>query len=288
MDLVNKKVTHKIFGKGRIIKYDDSYVDIDFPAGNKKFVFPDAFGKYLTVIDPGAAKFVEKKVQIREKELKKEKRRLEEIKALQEEKRQYLLERERLARKRRTRRIHPNSQSVFWCEKEELESVFTDWHVFTGVIKSGQRKGEPRRLARLNQNSACLLTIRSSDMPEKERRILGAFMVAEGYNGKKSADGYIPAHSKYRFRLSEEESEKMFFWKYYINERYPHKITWNTGRHRYFKNMWMAKILRDIVSMKEKGSEEQKHVEDFYNYFCQTNRINIEELPEPGGALTQD
>ena len=80
----------------------------------------------------------------------------------------------------------------------------------------------------------------------------------------------------------------MFFWKYYINERYPHKITWNTGRHRYFKNMWMAKILRDIVSMKEKGSEEQKHVEDFYNYFCQTNRINIEELPEPGGALTQD
>ena len=72
MDLVNKKVTHKIFGKGRIIKYDDSYVDIDFPAGNKKFVFPDAFGKYLTVIDQEQLNLLK---WVRGKDLKREKAR---------------------------------------------------------------------------------------------------------------------------------------------------------------------------------------------------------------------
>ena len=61
MDLANKQVTHKIFGKGKIIDCSDSYIKIDFPSGNKKFVFPDAFETYLTLIDQKAAKIVQKK-----------------------------------------------------------------------------------------------------------------------------------------------------------------------------------------------------------------------------------
>ena len=116
------------------------------------------------------------------------------------------------------------------------------------MIKSGERKGQPRRLARINQNSACLLTARDPDMVEKDRYILGVFMVDAIFDNKSCANGYIPAHPKYRVRLSKQEAQNMLCWNYYVNERYPHRITWNTGRHRYFNNIWMAQILLDIIS----------------------------------------
>lgn len=280
MNLVNKQVTHKIFGKGTITRHDKSYVEIVFPSepseGNVLFVFPDAFGPYLTLVDQKTAVLVEKKNQ---------KRKRERDKKLKLKKQQYHLEREARANKRKTRKIHPSSQSVFWCQPEELDNIFTEWNIFTGKIKSGQNKGQPRRLARVNQNSACLLTVREPDMPEKDRRILGAFMVDEIFSAKMCVDGYIPAHSKYRLRLSEQESEKMLFWNYYVNKRYPHKMTWNTGRHRYFDNEWMANILRDIVSLK-KEPQEKKCAQSFFEYFCQMNGIDKEALPKPEGSLS--
>ncbi|MFW5649610.1 MAG: malate synthase [Candidatus Alkaliphilus sp. MAG34] len=279
-DLIDKQVIHKIFGKGKVVKYRGSYIGIDFPSGNKKFVFPDAFGTYLTLTDQKLAKMVQKK----KKECEEEEQKLRELKALQSKKRQRLLAQERNIIKRKTWKIHPQSQSVFWCKKQEQDSVFERWDVFTGVIKSGEKQGQPRRLARVNQNSACLLTARESDMPEKDRRILGVFMVDETFDNKSCTDGYIPAHSKHRLRLSEQESEKMLFWNYYFNKKYPHRMTWNTGRHRYFDNVWMAQILRDIVSLKE-NPEEQENAQQFFEYFCQMNRIKKEEIPEPKGAL---
>ncbi len=282
MDLANKQVTHKVFGKGKIIKCCDSYIKIDFPSGNKKFVFPDAFETYLTLTDQEAAKMVQKKKE----KCEKEEQKLRELRAEQSKKRQRILAQERRIKKRRSHRIHPSSQSVFWCKEQEQDKVFGDWEIFTGTIKSGKKKGQPRRLARINQNSACLLTERSSDVSEKERRILGAFMVDESFDNKLCTDGYIPSHPKYRLRLTERETEKMLFWNYYVNKRYPHRMTWNTGRHRYFDNIWMAQILRDIIALRE-GSEEQEHVQQFFEYFCKTNRIKVEELPEPNGALVR-
>ena len=284
MDLVNKQVIHKVFGKGSVVKYNDSYIKINFSSGNKKFVFPNAFGTYLTLIDQNAANFVDKMVQKRKRECKEEELKLKKLEALQNEKRQRLLERERLVKKRKTHKINPCSQSVFWCKAQEQDDVFTSWNISTGVIKSGPKKGQPKQLARINQNSACLLTARESDVPEKDRRILGVFMVNETFSGKLCVDGYIPAHLEYRLRLSEQESEKMFFWNYYVNKRYPHKMTWNTGRHCYFDNICMAQILRDIISYKKKP-QERECAQRFFEYFCQMNQIKKEELPTPNGAL---
>ena len=42
MDLLKKQVTHRVFGLGNIVDFSDSFVEIQFPKGNKKFVFPDA------------------------------------------------------------------------------------------------------------------------------------------------------------------------------------------------------------------------------------------------------
>ncbi len=289
MNLVNKQVLHKVFGKGIIVNYNDLYVDIDFSEGSaksKKFIFPDAFDAYLTLLDQKTANKVNKILQKRKKEDEKEKQRLKAEKALQKERRRRFLEQERLAKKHRGAKIHPCSQSVFWCKQPELNQVFTEWNVFTGLIKSGAKQGQPKRLPRISGNSACLITTRDANMQEKDRRIQGMFMVNENFNAKTAKDGYIPAHTKYKFRLSEQESKKMLFWNYYINENYPHRITWKTGRHRYFDNVWMANILQDVLSL-QKQPRERELMERFLKHFCQVNRIKKEGLPPPGGALKQ-
>ncbi|MDD4583508.1 MAG: hypothetical protein PHR60_04900, partial [Eubacteriales bacterium] len=68
---------------------------------------------------------------------------------------------------------------------------------------------------------------------------------------------------------------------------YPQNMTWNTGRYRYFDNVWMAQILRGIVSLKKKP-HEQELAQRFFEHFCQMNQISEEELPKPNGALMRE
>jgi len=183
-------------------------------------------------------------------------------------------------------KLHPSSQIVFWLDEEDQANVFTDWQVSTGDIKSGKNKGEPNKPVRLHQNSAALLTVRDEDKPEEERRILGIYMVNETFIGKLCDDGIVPAHTEFRIQLTEQEAEQMAFWNYYINKNYPHRMTWNTGKYRYFDNIWTAQILKDIISLKT-NPEEIKQAEDFLEHFCRMNVLEVDEIPEAAGALKQ-
>ncbi len=283
MNLINKEVTHKSFGKGSVVKHTDSSIEIHFATENKKFVYPDAFGKHLKLHDKSAANSLEQVIQKKEIEREKIEQEKEEEKNRQRKEQQLRSEHEKLMK---NHKLHPESQIVFWCDDEEQSKVFTEWKVFTGVIKSGVNKGMPKKPTRIYQNSVCLITERDSSMPEKERRIIGAYMVNEDFIGKFCEDGYIPAHSEYRLQLTEQESNKLPFWKYYADEKSPQKMTWNTGTNRYFDNVWMAQILLDIVSLKN-DTPEQKLAQKFFEHFCKMNRIRKEELPEPNGALTR-
>ncbi|MBR5310988.1 MAG: hypothetical protein IKU42_07695 [Oscillospiraceae bacterium] len=55
MDLVGMKVRHKVFGAGTVTAFDESeggksgYVTVEFSAKTSKFLYPDAFEKFLTV-----------------------------------------------------------------------------------------------------------------------------------------------------------------------------------------------------------------------------------------------
>lgn len=280
MNLENVQVVHEKYGEGNIVRQSDSVVEVCFSCGNKKFVYPDAFGTHLTVLDQELAQeLAEVKGQVERERLAAE-AEAERIRALEEEKRERRLERERLIQ---SHKLSPASQAVFWCEQEELDEVFSQWQVFTGVRKSGEQKGQPTRLARLHPNSACLITVRDEGLPESERRIVGFFMVEETFLGSMCEDGLITAHPKFRIRLTDEEAEQFPFWKYYYNERYPASITWNSGRHRYFANVWMAQILQDLLDLKE--DSERELVQEFLEYFCDLNRLDEDELPAPEGAL---
>lgn len=281
MNLINKKVTHKRFGMGSIVKQNDSSIEINFATENKMFVFPDVFGEHLKLHDKSDASSLEKIIQKKETERKEEEWKKEEEKKLQRKNLELRLEHEKLMKHHK---LHPESQMVFKCDAEEQNSSFSEWKVFSGEIKTGNNKGKPNKPTRLYQNSAVLLTALDTGMPEKDRRILGVYMVNEDFIGKLCEDGNIPAHSKYRIQLTEQESDQLLLWEYYVNEKSPDKMTWNTGKYRYFDNLWMAQILLNIVSLKS-NPEERELAQQFLKHFCKMNQITVQDLPKPNGAL---
>lgn len=284
MNLINKKVTHKSFGIGSIVSHSDSSIEIHFESETKKFVFPNVFGKHLKLHDKADAKSLEEIIQKKEIELKEEELKKEEELQLLRKNQELRLEHEKLMK---NHKLHPESQMVFWCDTEEQNSSFSEWKINSGVIKSGNNKGKPNKPIRLHQNSAVLLTAIDSSKPEKDRRILGVYMVNEEFIGKLCEDGNVPAHSKYRLHLTEQESDQLLFWKYYVNEKSPQNVSWNTGKYRYFNNTWMAQILLDIVSLKSDPGEKEL-AQQFFKHFCKMNMITQQELPKPNGALMRN
>lgn len=279
MNLINEEITHKVFGKGNIIDQDESVITIDFNEDIKKFVYPDVFGEFITLKNREIAKSLKKILAKREAK--------EEILAQErEEEKERLAIEQRRREKLKNHRIHESSQIVFWLDEEEQVSVFDEWQVFTGLVQSGKSAGQPNRAARLRPNSASILTKREEDQEETERQILGLYMVNETFSGSFNDDGLVLPHDEHRIQLTKEESEKMLFWNYYINENYPHRTTWNSGKYRYFDNVWTAQILKDIIALRT-DEEQIKEAQSFLEYFCQVNVLDIDNIPEPGGALKQ-
>ncbi len=281
MNLIKKQVIHKYFGKGSVIGQDETSVEIHFSSGDKKFIYPDAFENFLTLTDTKAAESVSDIIVKKTEDRRVKELELELEKELERKEQEELLERIKL---QTNFKIHPCSQAAFWCKEDEIEDTFTNWSISTGTIKSGINEGKPNKPVRLHSNSACLLTQRKQGSSEKGRRIIGLFMVEDKFVGKLCDDGIIPSNPKYRLRLSEDESEKILFWNYYINEKYPDNTTWNTGRYRYFDNLWMAQILKDIVDLK-KDQPDLEEAQNFFDHFCVANQIKKMELTPPSGAL---
>lgn len=282
MNLIDKKVTHKQFGEGVIVSITDFSVKVQFSVEEKKFMYPEGFSKYLTLHDKTEAKVLHEILQVKEVE-KKAAELLKEQDILKHRKKQkQQLEYDKLTN---NHKLHPESQVVFWCDEEESHRVFEKGQVFVGEVKSGVNKGKPVKMNRVHQNSAVLLTSKEPGTQEEDRLIHGVFMVKKGYIGKLNESGFIPAHSNYNIQLSEEESKQMPFWKYYKNKKSPNKISWNTGKYKYFDNEWMAQIILDIYSIKKDPMEKQM-VQQFLFHFCKMNNISVDDITLPKGLLT--
>ena len=279
MNLINEEITHKVFGKGSIIEQEDSVITVDFDNDIKKFVYPDAFLNFITLNNKDAAKSFQK--IIAKKEQKQEALERERV----EEQERLALERQR-REKLKNHKTHESSQIVFWLDEEEQASAFDEWKIFTGTVQSGQNEGSPNRAPRLAPNSAALLTVRDEEQAEEERKIIGIYMVKETFFGNLCEDGMVESHEDFRIQLTDEESEKMLFWNYYINKNYPHRKTWNSGKFRYYDNEWTVQILRDLMQLKT-DEEEIEKLEKFLEYFSQMNALDVDEIPEAAGALKQ-
>ena len=279
MNLINEEVTHKVFGEGSIVDHEESIVTIEFKKDTKKFVYPDAFGKFIKLNDRNIA------ADFKEIFLKKEMELAALEKEREEEHERLVLEQQRKD-KLKNMKIHESSQIVFWLDEEEQQSVFTDWQTDTGTLQSGKNKGQPNKAARIAPNSVGLLTVRTPDQEETERLILGLYMVDETFSSNFSDDGIVPSHNEFRIELTDEEAEKMLFWNYYFNKNYPDRTAWNSGKYRYYDNIMTAQILTDIIALKT-DEEEIKQTEKFLEYFCEMNALDINDIPEANGALKQ-
>ena len=61
-------------------------------------------------------------------------------------------------------------------------------------------------------------------------------------------------------------------------------MTWNSGKYRYFDNVWTAQILKDIMALRTDEAQVQE-IQKFLEYFCKLNALDMDDIPEPSGAL---
>lgn len=52
MELIGLKVKHAVFGIGTITEKDGNYITVEFAAKTTKFIYPDAFEKFIKAEDP--------------------------------------------------------------------------------------------------------------------------------------------------------------------------------------------------------------------------------------------
>ena len=254
MQLKGKKVTHVTFGPGVVTDVEDDIVTVAFVQGEKKFLFPGAFSRFLVFEDGESRERVEH--MIRQIDREKEQQRQAKHK-----------EHDRL-KKLRQLKILPNSQAVFGFVENKREDVFSAWTVCSGHYVGGYSKGEPRVPVRLKPNSACLLTECAPGAPETGRRIIGVFMVREDFNGTSCSDGIIPAHEKYRIAL--EADETMPYWNYFESRGKPPR--WGKTEMKYFANLTMQRILYDLAGSVP-NREKRRVSEELYRYFIAVNRL---------------
>ncbi len=260
MNIIGKSVVHDSFGKGVVADVRENIILIKFTEGEKKFLFPDSFSRFITFEDKDEQKKVNALIRRNEFETIKKDKAFKEA-------------HERLQRLR-CLKISPNSQGIFGLIANTPEEIFSSWNVFAGRYLSGYSKGEPRVPSRLAPNSICLFTLLPEGKTEKERKIIGGFMVRDDFYGADCTDGVIPAHENYRLKLAEGETP--YYWDYFDTGETP--PSWGGVEIKYCSNTVVRKILRDIMLL----TEETPRYDDasrLYRYYCKINRL--EEEPKP-------
>lgn len=162
--------------------------------------------------------------------------------------------------------------------------MLTDWTAFAGTILRGDKKDEPKKIRNTRLNSLAVLTTRKPYATEEDRFVFGVFLVDDADEGDNREAGFVKCTSEYRIELSPEEATQIKFWNYHANDTKPERAVWGQGLYRYTNDIEAAQILRDIVKIKQNASEK-KFAEEFLARFCKMKGIEIDEIPEPNGAL---
>lgn len=246
MQLIGQTVRHQVFGNGIVTDKREGTLTVSFPVGEKMFLYPDAFSKYLVLQNTQMQGKILDGIKA-QKEAAQKREQAAEAKWVHESRLRHM-------------KISPRAQGVFNIRQDEEEQVFSQWCVSTGTYLSGLSKGEPRIPDRMKPNSMCILTVRPDGAPETQRRITGVFMVGDEFNGSKCADGIIRSHPEYRLRLTSSP----LFWPYIT--QYTAKQKWGNTTFKYIQNSIGEKILCDL-------REQSEQAEAFYQYYCRLNQL---------------
>lgn len=325
---------------------DEHCVNVCFSTGEKSFVYPDAFLRFLKMKVESVMEQVAEDIKQKERERQKIQSALEERveskqngkivqRTVEKKSSQKSISRKNIAFKcnycdgGKTRdrigfygvcsdKLIEYNISVahhVWCsseecpcrqyydkriDKQELNSIMRsnankgfvcyesamlrDWKASAGITQTGEDKGKPMRLLKVQPMSLAVLTTREPYTTDDTRFVFAVFLVDETYEGDNRDEGYVTTSSEFRLELKHEEAKKIRFWNYYYNPKAPELIKLGSGLHRYLSAEQAAQILRDIAVVKSNTPEEELAI-CFYQYFCRINKIDIENLPPPSGAL---
>ena len=255
MELVGQNVRHVSFGPGVIVSQEDRFVYVDFArAGQKRFAYPDAFSRFLTFEDD--ARQTRANVQYQASE------------AVQEEKRhQEWAKYERLEQLRNIR-LSPQSQAAFDIDPARLSLYMEEGAVPTGTYLSGFSKGEAKVPNRMKPNTACLLTAVPEGGRERERRILGLFMVSEDFYGTDCKNGLVEMHDIHRIQLP--EGQQPLYWSCI-----KHSDTiprWGRAAFKYVSGTEMQKVLQSLCRQAE-NTPLARRMQALYQYYCYVNHF---------------
>lgn len=254
MNIKGQAIKHKTFGSGVVTALTAKTITVCFPEGEKKFIYPDAFGEYLVLRDKNMQRHITAQIVKKEAEINRQRQ----VKQAEQERRQKLL----------NFSITANSHAVFDIISEEVEHVCKTSIVSTGRYLSGHSKGQPRIAERLKPNSMCLLTERRRGQPEQERRIIGAFMVREDFFGEDVRDGLIEGHPKYQIHLPSENI--LLFWEHFGEDTTPR---WGNTAFKYCSGTVMNHILSEMSQLLV-NTDQQESALAFYRYFCKMNHLH--------------
>lgn len=253
-NLIGQSIRHSSFGNGIVTDLTDQRITVCFSQGDKNFIYPDAFASFLTLMDPLAQKKVNR--------LLDKKRRVEEAKknAIQDKR----IRQNRLLNLRITRK----SQAVFDIPNDWPATSPLPLALSTGQYLNGPSKGKNRIPYKLKPNSVCLLTKLAKGEKERNRRIVGAFMVQADFFGDLCKNGLIESHDRYRIAMTEDQT--LFLWDYFSEANCPKR--WGNTPYKIVSNIDMQCILRDMRDrLAPTGSQEV--ADQFYRYFCRMNHL---------------
>lgn len=256
MQLEGKTINHIKFGEGIVKDLSENYITVIFTVGEKKFVYPNAFQKYLEVQDLKIQSQITNSIKLLQKE-----ETVAPIQVVEPKKTKKL-------RNKKEIKTHSDSQTAFGFVQNKTEEVFSNWSVYAGSYQSGGSKGKPKLPIRLKLSSACLLTECRAGEAEHQRRIIGLFMPREDFEGASCKDGMINSHDKYRIRL--DDNENMLFWNYIPTSERSSK--WGNIELRYLSDATMQKIISDMQQV-IKDDKKNKVVRGIYEYFCKVNGL---------------
>lgn len=248
MQLIGQTVRHEVFGKGTVLDRDQQTLTVHFSQGNRSFLYPEAFSKYLVAQNADLQQRILEMLHTQQQEQEKK----EQAEMAKWEKQTAL----------RSLRIPSRSQSAFDIAPDN--PIFESWQLTTGCYLSGFSKGEPRIPDRLGANSLCVLTQVPAGHPEADRQIIGLAMAADTFSGIDCEDGVIPTHPVYRMPLAEQD--RIPFWPFLTDDTAKRK--WGKTVFKYLPNETGELILRRICAKAKTPSATA-----FYHYFCELNHL---------------
>ena len=268
MNIVGSKVSHKVFGEGKVVSQDENYIDVQFGDEVVPFQYPYAFERFLTLLDESVAENVGRTLeeQLAVDEEERLAREAEQEKRRQTRERNILLSiragrRSRrprdAARRAARRRQGPAYGAAFKLDLgdelpldnlDALREALAPWETPAGIIQSGANAGNPIRMKQLKPGHLVVLTQRpEGSTQESERIIRGLAILSDCRQGDEDEIPLVSADPENVLLLDDETSAKQLFWNYYANLSNPENIQWGTGRFRYLSADQNAQILRDLV-----------------------------------------